>query len=80
MSYFDLRLPLGWLFVILGALIVLAGFGAQVTSEGVSLDLNIDFFWGAVMIGFGLICLWFVHRHAKERGPSNLGNASGDRS
>jgi len=47
MSYFDLRLPLGWLFVILGALIICAGFGAQVTSEGMSLGWNVDFLWGA---------------------------------
>jgi hypothetical protein len=75
MSYFDLRLPLGWLFVILGGLIICAGFGAQVTSEGMSLGLNIDFLWGAVMIGFGLACLWFARRYAKKRGPSDLANA-----
>ena len=78
MSFFDLRLPLGWLFVILGALIVCAGFGAQVTSEGMSLGWNVDFLWGAVMIGFGLICLWFARRYAKKRGPPNLGNAGSD--
>jgi len=73
MSYFDLRLPLGWLFVILGALLICAGFRPQVTSEGTSLGLNIDFAWGALMIGFGLICLWFARRHAKKRGPSKSG-------
>jgi hypothetical protein len=80
MSYFDLRLPLGWLFVILGVLIVWAGFGAQVTSEGMSLGWNVDFLWGAVMIGFGLICLWFAHRYAKKLRSSELGNAGGNRS
>ena len=66
MSFFDLRLPLGWLFVILGALVVCAGFGGQVTSEGISLGWNIDFIWGGVMIGFGLICFWFARRYAKN--------------
>jgi hypothetical protein len=80
MSYFDLRLPLGWLFVVLGLLIICAGFGAQVTSEGMSLGWNVDFVWGAVMVGFGLICLWLARRHAKKRGPSNLANAGSDRS
>jgi len=74
MSYFDLRLPLGWLFVVLGALLVCAGFGAQVTSEGFSLGLNIDFAWGAVMIVFGLVCLWFARRYARKRGASNPTN------
>ena len=80
MSFFDLRLPLGWLFVVLGTLIVCAGLGAQVTSEGMSLGWNIDFVWGAVMIGFGLICLWLTRRHVKKHGPSNLGNSGSDRS
>ena len=80
MSYFDLRLPLGWLFVILGALIVCAGFGALVTWEEMSLGWNVDCLWGAVMIGFGLICLWFARRYAKNRGPANLANAGSDRS
>jgi hypothetical protein len=80
MSFFDLRLPLGWLFVVLGALIICGGFGAQVTSEGMSVGWNIDFVWGAVMVGFGLICLWLARRYAKKRGPSNLGNAGSDRS
>lgn len=68
MSYFDLRLPLGWLFVILGALLVCAGFLSPVTSEGHSLGFNIDFIWGGIMIVFGLTCLWFARRHARERG------------
>ena len=80
MTYFDLRLPLGWLFVILGALLVCSGFRPPATSEGVSLGLNIDLIWGGVMIAFGLICLWFARRYAKKRGPSNLGNADSDRS
>jgi hypothetical protein len=80
MSFFDLRLPLGWLFVIVGALIVGAGFGAQVTSEGISLGWDVDFVWGAVMAGFGLVCLWLARRYARKRGRSDLGNAGGDRS
>jgi len=80
MSFFDLRLPLGWLFVVLGGLIICAGFGAQVTSEGMSLGWNIDFVWGAIMVGFGLICLWLTRRYAKNREPSTLGNAGGDHS
>jgi hypothetical protein len=37
--------------------------------------MNIDFIWGAVMIGFGLTFLWFARREAKKRGPANLGDA-----
>jgi hypothetical protein len=65
-EFFDLRLPLGWLFVILGGLLVLAGFRAPASSEGTSLGININLIWGAVMIGFGLVCLWLVRRHARK--------------
>jgi len=67
MSFFDLRLPLGWLFVILGTLVVCAGFRPPVTSEGWSLGINVDLIWGGVMIGFGVICLWLTARHKRRR-------------
>ncbi len=78
MSFFDLRLPIGWLFVVVGALIVCAGFGAQVTSDGISLGWNVDFVWGAIMIGFGLVCLWLTRRGAKKRGSSDPAKAGSD--
>jgi hypothetical protein len=45
-----------------------------------SLGWNVDFVWGAVMVGFGLICLWLTRRHVKKHGPSGLGSQDGDRS
>lgn len=66
MTFFDLRLPLGWLFVILGALLVGAGFWSPVTSQEKSLGVNIDLIWGGVMIVFGAICLWFARWHARK--------------
>ena len=66
MSYFDLRGPLGWLFVILGGLLICSGFQPQVTSEGVALGTNIDWIWGGVMIAFGLICLWLCRRQSRR--------------
>jgi hypothetical protein len=65
MSFFDLRLPLGWLFVILGSLLVINGF--RTTADGNSLGININLIWGAIMIGFGLVCLWFARRYARKR-------------
>ena len=67
MSFFDLRLPLGWLFVILGALLVVSGFWPPITSEGHLLGININAVWGAVMIGFGLVCLLFARNNARKR-------------
>jgi hypothetical protein len=66
MSFFDLRLPLGWLFVILGVLLEIAGLRPVPTSEGISPGININLIWGAVMIVFGLLCLWLTHRHKRK--------------
>lgn len=67
MTYFDLRLALGWLFVILGALLVLAGFRGIPSGNAISLGININLIWGAVMIPFGLLNLWFAFRYARHR-------------
>ena len=61
MNSFDLRLPLGWLFLIIGILLEIAGIRPTPTSEGVQESININLIWGAVLIPFGLICLWLVH-------------------
>jgi hypothetical protein len=55
----DIRLPIGGLFTALGALV--GSYGLTKTGDAVhnapSLGLNIDLWWGLVMLGFGLILL-----------------------
>ena len=60
---FDLRVPLGYLFVILGALLIIAGLGTISKSTG----LNVNLVWGAVMIGFGIVALILAKREARRR-------------
>jgi hypothetical protein len=67
MHFFDLRVPLGWLFLILSGLLIIDGFNAPPTSDGVSLGINIDLIWGATLLVFAVICLWFARRHARQR-------------
>ncbi len=71
MSFFDLRLPLGWLFVILGLLLEIAGARPTPTSEGTSPGININFLWGVVMVVFGVLCLWLAYRHKRKFLPAN---------
>ena len=54
----DLRLPIGWLFIILGTMLVIYGYANPVvTSIGTS-TINLNLTWGSVMGLFGLImCL-----------------------
>ena len=72
MSFFDLRVPLGWLFAILGMLLVIAGFRGTPSADARSLGLNINLIWGLVMVAFGLLCLWL----ARRGGRRHLGAAS----
>ncbi len=67
MRFFDLRLPLGWLFAVLGLLLLIAGLRATPATDARSLGININLIWGAVMIAFALICLWLSHREARRR-------------
>lgn len=60
----DIRIPIGAMFAILGLLLTvygLATIGDAQTYEK-SLLININLWWGAVMLVFGLIMLYFGRR------------------
>ena len=68
MAFFDLRLPLGWLFIIVGVLLLAAGFnGSPVSSDGHSLDVNINLIWAVVLLIFGAGCLVLAWNYARKR-------------
>jgi len=67
MKVFDLRIPLGWLFALLGLLLIIAGLRATPTTDARSLGININLIWGVVMIAFALLCLWLARREARRR-------------
>jgi hypothetical protein len=64
----DIRLPLGLMFAIVGAL--LAGFGAMTTSSVMyakhSLGVNVNLWSGLGMLAFGLVMLWLARRAATK--------------
>lgn len=45
----DLRLPIGWLFLILGAILATTGLASSTLVAG----LNINLIWGTVLLCFG---------------------------
>jgi len=56
--HFDLRLPLGLLFVLLGS--ILTGYGAYTSGSEIyekSLGINVNFWWGVALVLFGSIVL-----------------------
>jgi len=51
----DIRVPIGLLFVILGALLALFGvFSDRILYER-SLGIDINLWWGLVMLAFGIV-------------------------
>ena len=64
-SQLDVRLPIGALFVIVGALLLLYGLTAAPPTTG-SHALNV--WWGIVMLIFGALMLGFGWRTAATRG------------
>jgi hypothetical protein len=59
---FDLRLPIGLMFTIVGLL--LTGFGL-VSDEAIyarSLGVNVNLWWGMVLVVFGLVMLGLTMR------------------
>ena len=51
----DLRLPIGLMFSIFGALLTLHGLTSDPTIYERSLGLNVNLWWGLVLLVFGLV-------------------------
>jgi len=60
----DIRLPIGMIFTLLGALLALYGLATSSNIEiyRSSLDLNINLWWGLVLFVFGALMLFFALR------------------
>lgn len=62
----DIRLPIGLMFSIIGA--VLAVYGLAVPTKSQALGMNANLIWGACILGFGVLMMaawWFGRRTAK---------------
>ena len=51
----DLRLPIGLLFLLLGALLGVYGLVSDPAIYEVSLGVNVNLWWGLVMLLFGAV-------------------------
>ena len=59
---FDVRLPIGLMFSIFGVLLV--GFGL-IADEAIyerSMGVNVNLWWGLVLLAFGAVMLWLAWR------------------
>ena len=62
---FDIRVPIGFLFITLGVLLCLFGLvtlGSPIYER--SLGMNINLAWGIIMLLFGLLMAYFARQSA----------------
>ena len=63
----DLRLPIGIIFTIYG--FILIGYGIFTRASaiyGKSLGINVNIYWGCVLLVFGLVMYYFAKRAKKS--------------
>ncbi len=53
----DLRLPIGFMFSLFGALLVIYGVLSDKAIYARSLGINVNLLWGAVLLAFGALML-----------------------
>jgi hypothetical protein len=63
---FDIRLPIGLLFTTIGALLCAYGAVTGASNAAGSRGLQVNIWWGAVLLIFGLTMLALARRHARK--------------
>ena len=65
----DLRIPMGLMFSLVG--VILAAFGAATNSNSVlyekSLGINVNLWWGLVLLAFGQVMFHMGRRDQKKQ-------------
>ena len=63
---FDLRLPIGLMFSLFGAILTVYGMisGPEIYER--SLGINVNLWWGGGLLAFGLLMLFFALRKPRE--------------
>ncbi len=64
----DLRYPIGLMFTIDGALLTVFGFISDRAIYDRSLGINVNLWWGLVLLVFGVVMLTFAIR-SSPRSP-----------
>ena len=58
----DLRLPIGSLFALIGALLAIYGALSDPAIYARSLGYNVNLWWGLALLAFGLTFVYFARR------------------
>ena len=74
----DLRLPIGLMFAIFGAILTVFGVVSGGAIYDRSLGINVNLWWGLVLLAFGLVMLAFgIRAGGKRRGRHETASSDG---
>jgi len=65
----DIRLPLGILFLLLGSILVIYGLAGDPSLYQQSLGINVNLYWGVVLVVFGALMFALSRRAARAADP-----------
>jgi len=65
----DIRLPLGVLFLLLGSILVIYGLVGDASLYQQSLGINVNLYWGVVLVAFGALMFALSRRAARAEAP-----------
>jgi len=74
----DVRLPIGVLFSMLGALVAAYGAATWGQPGTAPTGVPIDLVWGLVLLAFGALMLLLARRASGHHGPPSEGEGGGD--
>jgi hypothetical protein len=66
--HLDLRVPIGLMFAIIGVLLIAFGLTSDTAIYAKSLGININLWWGLVLLAFGAVML-LLARSGKPKAP-----------
>lgn len=68
----DIRLPMGVMFCLLGAVLTIYGMVSDRVIYQRSLGHNVNLWWGLVLLVFGLLFTYFGQRATRPTKKSNV--------
>jgi hypothetical protein len=69
----DVRVPMGVMFVILGAILVVTGFRTDADQLQQTLGINLNLWWGLLILLFGLVMLLLAAVGRRKAPPGKEG-------
>lgn len=72
MMQLDLRIPIGGMFTIFGVVLIVYGLVSDPAIYQRSLGINVNLWWGLVLLVFGVVMLWLAYRVYRARATPPL--------